>query len=445
MRLWDKGYDVDNFTESFTIGKDRELDVMLAKADVTGSLAHLEMLHHVSLVSDEEYRQLRKALIGIHVRVEKGEFVIGEGVEDVHSQIELMLVEECGDAGKKIHTGRSRNDQVLLDLKLFSREAIFETLESVERLFRLLIQRAEESKDILIPGYTHLQVAMPSSFGLWFGAYAESLADDLLLLKAAYDMVNTNPLGSGAGYGSSIALNRKMTTGLLGFADLAYNVVYAQMQRGKMEKNVLFGLAAVATTLGRLAADVCLFACGNFGFLHLPDKYTTGSSIMPHKKNLDIFELIRAKCNRLQSLPTQMAMLCGNLTSGYFRDMQLTKELYLPAFRELNDCLFMAHLVLKDMALKRDILKDPRYGYIFSVEDVNEMVMAGVPFREAYRKIGMQVQQGEYHVGTREIHHTHEGSIGNLCLNKIKDRFDERMAAWDISAVREAEKRLLRL
>ena len=258
-------------------------------------------------------------------------------------------------------------------------------------------------------------------------------------------MVNTNPLGSGAGYGSSIALNRKMTTGLLGFADLAYNVVYAQMQRGKMEKNVLFGLAAVATTLGRLAADVCLFACGNFGFLHLPDKYTTGSSIMPHKKNPDIFELIRAKCNRLQSLPTQMAMLCGNLTSGYFRDMQLTKELYLPAFRELNDCLFMAHLVLKDMALKRDILKDPRYGYIFSVEDVNEMVMAGVPFREAYRKIGMQVQQGEYHVGTREIHHTHEGSIGNLCLNKIKDRFDERMAAWDISAVREAEKRLLKL
>ena len=445
MRLWDKGYDVDNFTESFTIGKDRELDVMLAKADVTGSLAHLEMLHHVSLVSDEEYRQLRKALIGIHARVEKGEFVIGEGVEDVHSQIELMLVEECGDAGKKIHTGRSRNDQVLLDLKLFSREAIFETLESVERLFRLLIQRAEESKDILIPGYTHLQVAMPSSFGLWFGAYAESLTDDLLLLKAAYDMVNTNPLGSGAGYGSSIALNRKMTTGLLGFADLAYNVVYAQMQRGKMEKNVLFGLATVATTLGRLAADVCLFACGNFGFLHLPDKYTTGSSIMPHKKNPDIFELIRAKCNRLQSLPTQMAMLCGNLTSGYFRDMQLTKELYLPAFRELNDCLFMAHLVLKDMALKRDILKDPRYGYIFSVEDVNEMVMAGVPFREAYRKIGMQVQQGEYHAGTHEIHHTHEGSIGNLCLNKIKDRFDERIAAWDISAVREAEKRLLKL
>lgn len=443
MRLWDKGYDVDNFTESFTIGKDRELDVMLAKADVTGSLAHLEMLHHVSLVSDEEYRQLRKALIGIHARVEKGEFVIGEGVEDVHSQIELMLVEECGDAGKKIHTGRSRNDQVLLDLKLFSREAIFETLESVERLFRLLIQRAEESKDILIPGYTHLQVAMPSSFGLWFGAYAESLTDDLLLLKAAYDMVNTNPLGSGAGYGSSIALNRKMTTGLLGFADLAYNVVYAQMQRGKMEKNVLFGLAAVATTLGRLAADVCLFACNNFGFVHLPDKYTTGSSIMPHKKNPDIFELIRAKCNHLQSLPMQMAMICTNLTSGYFRDMQLTKELFLPAFQELNDSLFMAHLVLQEMEVKRDVLCDSRYAYIFSVEDVNERVMAGIPFREAYREIGMQIQEGHYRDGLREIHHTHEGSMGNLCLPEIKDKFEQRVSGWDITTVREAVEDLL--
>ena len=443
MRLWDKGYDVDNFTESFTIGKDRELDVMLAKADVTGSLAHLEMLHHVSLVSDEEYRQLRKALIGIHARVEKGEFVIGEGVEDVHSQIELMLVEECGDAGKKIHTGRSRNDQVLLDLKLFSREAIFETLESVERLFRLLIQRAEESKDILIPGYTHLQVAMPSSFGLWFGAYAESLADDLLLLKAAYDMVHTNPLGSGAGYGSSIALNRKMTTGLLGFADLAYNVVYAQMQRGKMEKNVLFGLAAVATTLGRLAADVCLFACNNFGFVHLPDKYTTGSSIMPHKKNPDIFELIRAKCNHLQSLPMQMAMICTNLTSGYFRDMQLTKELFLPAFQELNDSLFMAYLVLQEMEVKRDVLCDSRYAYIFSVEDVNERVMAGIPFREAYREIGMQIQEGHYRDGLREIHHTHEGSMGNLCLPEIKDKFEQRVSGWDITTVREAVENLL--
>ena len=377
MKLWDKGYDIDGFTESFTIGKDRELDVMLAGADVIGNLAHLKMLYAVGLVNGEEYKSLQRALVDIYGMVERGEFVIEEGIEDVHSQIELLLVRECGDAGKKIHTGRSRNDQVLLDLKLFTREAIFETLEHIERLFDLLIRRAGENKDVLIPGYTHLQVAMPSSFGLWFGAYAESLADDLLALKAAYDMVNTNPLGSGAGYGSSIALNRQMTTDLLGFSSLAYNVIYAQMQRGKMEKN--------------------------FGFVHLPDKYTTGSSIMPHKKNPDIFELIRAKCNHLQSLPMQMAMICTNLTSGYFRDMQLTKELFLPAFQELNDSLFMAHLVLQEMEVKRDVLCDPRYTYIFSVEDVNERVMAGIPFREAYREIGMQIQEGSYRDRVREI------------------------------------------
>ena len=350
------GYSIDGFTESFTIGKDRELDVLLAKADVIGSLAHLKMLRSVGLISEEDYRHLHPALVDIHGLVEQGEFSIEPGIEDVHSQIELLLVRKCGEAGKKIHTGRSRNDQVLLDLKLFTRAALFETLDHVGRLFDLLMVRAGESQDLLIPGYTHLQVAMPSSFGLWFSAYAESLADDLLELKAAYDMVNTNPLGSGAGYGSSVALNRQMTTDLLGFSGLAYNVVYAQMQRGKMEKNVLFSLASVATTLGRLAADVCLFACSNFGFVRLPDKYTTGSSIMPHKKNPDIFELIRAKCNHLQSLPVQMAMICTNLTSGYFRDMQLTKELYLPAFKELNDSLFMAHLVLREMELQRDIL-----------------------------------------------------------------------------------------
>ena len=430
MKLWDKGYDIDGFTESFTIGKDRELDVMLAGVDVIGSLAHLKMLHAVGLVNEEEYKSLHSALVDVHGMVERGEFVIEEGIEDVHSQIELLLVRKCGDAGKKIHTGRSRNDQVLLDLKLFAREAIFETLGHVD-------------KDVLIPGYTHLQVAMPSSFGLWFSAYAESLADDLLALKAAYDMVNTNPLGSGAGYGSSIALNRQMTTDLLGFAGLAYNVVYAQMQRGKMEKNVLFGLAAVATTLGRLAADVCLFACGNFGFVRWPDKYTTGSSIMPHKKNPDIFELIRAKCNHLQSLPMQMAMICTNLTSGYFRDMQLTKELFLPAFRELNDSLFMAHLVLQEMEVKRDVLRDLRYAYIFSVEDVNERVMAGIPFREAYREIGMQIQEGRYRDRQRASHHTHEGSMGNLCLAKIRDKFEQRIAAWDIATVREVVKDLL--
>ena len=384
MKLWDKGYDIDGFTESFTIGKDRELDVMLAGADVIGNLAHLKMLHAVGLMNGEEYKSLQRALVDIYGMVERGEFVIEEGIEDVHSQIELLLVRECGDAGKKIHTGRSRNAQ------------------------------AEAGAGYVMPGYTHLQVAMPSSFGLWFGAYAESLADDLLALKAAYDMVNTNPLGSGAGYGSSIALNRQMTTDLLGFSSLAYNVVYAQMQRGKMEKNVLFGLAAVATTLGRLAADFCLFACNNFGFVHLPDKYTTGSSIMPHKKNPDIFELIRAKCNHLQSLPMQVAMICTNLTSGYFRDMQLTKELFLPA-----------------------------YAYIFSVEDVNERVMAGIPFREAYREIGMQIQEGHYRDGLREIHHTHEGSMGNLCLPEIKDKFEQRVSGWDITTVREAVENLL--
>lgn len=444
MKLWDKGYSIDGFTELFTIGKDRELDVMLAKADVIGSLAHLKMLRSVGLVSGEDYNLLHPALVDIHGVVERGEFSIEPGIEDVHSQIELLLVRKCGEAGKKIHTGRSRNDQVLLDLKLFTRAALFETLDHVERLFDLLMKRAGESQDLLIPGYTHLQVAMPSSFGLWFSAYAESFADDLLELKAAYDMVNTNPLGSGAGYGSSVALNRQMTTDLLGFSGLAYNVVYAQMQRGKMEKNVLFALASVATTLGRLAADVCLFACSNFGFVRLPDKYTTGSSIMPHKKNPDIFELIRAKCNRLQSLPVQMAMICTNLTSGYFRDMQLTKELFLPAFKELNDSLFMAHLVLREMELQRDILNDPRYKYIFSVEDVNDRVMAGVPFREAYREIGEQIHRGTYRDGMRDLHHTHEGSIGNLCLEQIRDKFVQRKAIWDTATVREAENRLLK-
>ena len=444
MKLWDKGYDIDAFTEAFTIGRDRELDVKLAKADVVGSLAHLKMLYAVGLVNEKEYRSLHHALAEIYGVVIRGEFVIEEGIEDVHSQLELLLVRKCGSTGEKIHTGRSRNDQVLLDLKLFAREAMFQTLEHVKSLFALLIEKAEKSKDMLIPGYTHLQVAMPSSFGLWFGAYAESLADDLLELKAAYDIVNTNPLGSGAGYGSSMALNRRMTTDLLGFFDLAYNVIYAQMQRGKMEKNVLFGLAAVATTLGRLAADVCLFACNNFGFIRLPDKYTTGSSIMPHKKNPDIFELIRAKCNHIQSLPMQMAMICTNLTSGYFRDMQLTKELFLPAFQELNDSLFMARFVIQEIELQADVLKDPRYVYLFSVEEVNKKVMNGMPFREAYREIAKQIQEGKYQNEVQEIHHTLEGSAGNLCLNRIKDKFDRRFSSWDMVSVLAIEEQLLK-
>ena len=445
MKLWDKGYDIDGFTESFTIGKDKELDVMLAKADVLGNMAHLKMLHSIGLITGEELEILEQALKEIFREVEAGNFRIEEGIEDVHSEIEYLLTQKCGEAGKKIHTGRSRNDQVLIDLKLFTRSALVEVLEGVEQLFRLLLAKAEENKEILMPGYTHLQVAMPSSFGMWFSAYAESLADDVLLLKAAYDMVNTNPLGSGAGYGSSVPLNRTMTTRLLGFDDLAYNSVYAQMQRGTMEKNVLFALASVATTLGRMAADICLYSCSNFGFVKLPDKYTTGSSIMPHKKNPDIFELIRAKSNRLQSLPGQMAMICANLTSGYFRDMQLTKEIFLPAFKELNDCLFMTGTVLKEMGLNTDILSDERYNYLFTVEDVNDMVAAGVPFREAYKTIGMKVQAGEYGSHSRRpLHHTHEGSIGNLCLDQIAAKFERHVQDWDTEKIKNAEQQLMK-
>lgn len=445
MKLWDKGYSIDHFTEEFTIGKDKELDVLLAKADVLGNMAHLKMLHAIGLITDEELKKLAEGLKEVLAEITKGNFQIEEGIEDVHSEIEYLLSQKCGEAGKKIHTGRSRNDQVLTDLKLFARSALIDIVRQVESLFNLLIAKAEESKGILMPGYTHLQIAMPSSFGMWFSAYAESFADDLLMLKAAYDLVNTNPLGSGAGYGSSVPLDRTLTTQLLGFDDLAWNAVYAQMQRGKMEKNVLFALATVATTLGKMAADVCLFTCGNFGFVKLPDHYTTGSSIMPHKKNPDIFELIRAKCNRLQSLPAQMAMICANLTSGYFRDMQLTKEVFLPAFKELSDCLFMTEMVLKEMELNPDILDDRRYSYLFTVEDVNDMVVSGVPFREAYKKVGLKVQAGEYESNTRRpLHHTHEGSIGNLCLDRIRLKFQRHKSGWDMNKVQQAEEKLMK-
>lgn len=444
MKLWDKGYDIDHFTEEFTIGKDKELDVMLAEADVLGNMAHLKMLYKIGLVNEEELAALSAGLKEIRQDIKKGQFRIEEGIEDVHSEIEYLLTQKCGEAGKKIHTGRSRNDQVLTDLKLFTRSALIEILQHTETLFEVLLAQAEDKQEVLMPGYTHLQIAMPSSFGLWFSAYAESLVDDLLMLKAAYDMVNTNPLGSGAGYGSSLPLDRMLTTCLLGFDDLAYNVVYAQMQRGKMEKNVLFALAGIATTLGRLAADVCLFSCGNFGFVRLPDQYTTGSSIMPHKKNPDIFELVRAKCNHLQSLPAQIAMMCTNLTSGYFRDMQLTKEVFLPAFKELNDCLFMTALVVKEMDINREILNDKRYGYLFTVEEVNDRVAGGIPFREAYRQVGMKVQAGEYEGNIcRTLHHTHEGSIGNLCLEQIREKFRQQKEGWNICKVVAAEKDLM--
>jgi argininosuccinate lyase len=423
MKLWDKGYSTDSFVEEFTVGRDRELDLYLAEADVLGNMAHMKMLRSIGLLSDEDHDMLAEGLKKIHQQVLAGEFTIADGVEDVHSQVEFMLTEMCGDAGKRIHTGRSRNDQVMVDLKLFSRSALVELQNSVESLFEILMAKAEEYKDILMPGYTHMQVAMPSSFGMWLSAYAEALADDLLMLKAAYGLVNTNPLGSGAGYGSSVPLNRTMTTRLLGFEDLAYNSVYAQMQRGKTERTVLTAIAAIAATVGRLAQDVCLYSCANFGFVKLPDAFTTGSSIMPHKKNPDIFELSRAKCNRLQALPMEVTLVATNLPSGYFRDMQLTKEIYVPAFKEISDVLRMVGEGISQMWINRDILSNDIYKYLFTVEDVNDAVAAGVPFRDAYREVGMRVQKGTYEHDGRELHHTHEGSIGNLCLDGIAAKF----------------------
>ena len=442
MKLWDKGYSTDAFVEEFTVGRDRELDLYLAEADVLGNMAHMKMLNSIGLISDEDRVALEQGLKDVYATVQSGEFTIDEGVEDVHSQVEFILTEKCGDAGKRIHTGRSRNDQVMVDLKLFSRAALIELQSGVRALFNVLMQRADELKDVLMPGYTHMQVAMPSSFGMWLSAYAEALADDLLLLDAAYKLVNTNPLGSGAGYGSSVPLNRTLTTQLLGFEDLAYNSMYAQMQRGKTERTVLTAIAAIAATVGRLAQDVCLYSCANFGFVKLPDAFTTGSSIMPHKKNPDIFELIRAKCNRLQALPMEITLTMTNLPAGYFRDMQLTKEVYVPAFKEIADVLRMAAAGLEQMWINRDILADDKYKYLFTVEDVNDAVAKGVPFRDAYREVGMRVQNGTYQHDGRELNHTHEGSIGYLCLENIKAKFERNM--FDYSAAQKAEAELMK-
>ena len=441
MKLWDKGYSTDSFVEEFTVGRDRELDLFLAEADVLGNMAHMKMLNSIGLISDADCKLLEQGLREIYAKVQSGEFVIEEGVEDVHSQGEFMLTKMCGDAGKRIHTGRSRNDQVMVDIKLFSRSALIALQQSVEKLFEVLMAKAEEYRDVLMPGYTHMQVAMPSSFGMWLSAYAEALADDLLMLGAAYSLVNTNPLGSGAGYGSSVPLNREMTTRLLGFEDLAYNSVYAQMQRGKTERTVLTAIAAVASTVGRLAQDVCLYSCANFGFVKLPDAFTTGSSIMPHKKNPDIFELIRAKCNRMQALPMEVTLISTNLPSGYFRDMQLTKEIYVPTFSEIVDVLRMAATGLEQMWINRDILSDEKYKYLFTVEDVNDAVAKGVPFRDAYREVGMRVQNGTYQHDGRELNHTHAGSIGNLCLDKISQKFARHK--FDYSAAVAAEQKLM--
>lgn len=442
MKLWDKGYSTDKFVEEFTVGRDRELDLYLAEADVLGNMAHMKMLHSIGLLTQEDHDALADGLKKIHQLVLSGDFLIEEGVEDVHSQVEFLLTEMCGDAGKRIHTGRSRNDQVMVDLKLFSRSALISLQQSVEGLFNVLLSKAEEYKDVLLPGYTHQQVAMPSSFGMWLSAYAEGLADDLLLLRAAYDLVNTNPLGSGAGYGSSVPLNRTMTTRLLGFEDLAYNSVYAQMQRGKTERTVLTAIAAIAATIGRLAQDVCLYSCANFGFVKLPDAFTTGSSIMPHKKNPDIFELSRAKCNRLQALPMEVTLIATNLPSGYFRDMQLTKEIYVPAFKELSDVVRMVGEGISQMWINRDILSNDIYKYLFTVEDVNDAVAKGVPFRDAYREVGMRVHEGRYEHDGRELHHTHEGSIGNLCLDAIACKFERHK--FDFTAALVAEQELMK-
>ena len=429
MKLWDKGYEPDALIENFTVGNDRDLDLQLARYDVEGSMAHIRMLESIGLLTSNELKVLLEALEDIHSAILRGEFTIEDGVEDVHSEVEQLLTQRLGDVGKKIHSGRSRNDQVLVDLKLFFRDKLKETARSVGTLFSRLQALSDEHKDVLMPGYTHLQIAMPSSFGLWFGAYAETLVDDLRLLAAAYDIANQNPLGSAAGYGSSFPLNRTLTTQLLQFTDMHYNVVAAQMSRGKTERAIAAAISAVSATLGRFAMDVCLFMCQNFGFVSFPDELTTGSSIMPHKKNPDVFEIMRAKCNRLQSLPEQIALMTSNLPLGYQRDFQLLKDVLFPAFGELDECLHMCDFMLQHIRVNRDILSSSKYDYLFTVEDVNRLVLQGVPFREAYKTIGMQVQNHTYQP-TRSVSHTHEGSIGNLCNAEIARKFREVMRSF---------------
>ena len=442
MKLWSKGFEINKEIERFTVGRDREMDLYLAKYDVMGSMAHITMLNSIGLIADDELPQLLKELRKIYDICEKGEFVIEDDIEDVHSEVELMLTRALGDMGKKIHSGRSRNDQVLVDLKLFTRARLREVVDEVKTLFDELIQQSEANKDVLMPGYTHLQIAMPSSFGLWFGAYAESLTDDMLYLQAAYKMTNRNPLGSAAGYGSSFPLNRQMTTDLLGFDSMNYNVVYAQMGRGKMERNVAFSIAGLAGTLAKMAFDACLFNSQNFQFVKLPKECTTGSSIMPHKKNPDVFELIRAKCNKLQSLPTQVTLIQNNLPCGYFRDLQIIKEVFLPAFDELLDCLRMTAYIINKMEVRRDILDNPMYDAIFSVEEVNRLAAEGMPFRDAYKKVGLDIEAGKF-TPNKNIHHTHEGSIGNLCNDRIQALMQQTLSGFNFERVDKAEQALL--
>lgn len=442
-KLWEKNFEVNAEIERFTVGRDRELDIYLARYDVLGSMAHIKMLQSIGLMEKDELDALLAELRNIYRDCTEGRFVIEDGVEDVHSQVELLLTRRLGDMGKKIHSGRSRNDQVLVDLKLFIRHELREIADGVMTLFSELQEKSGQFKDVLMPGYTHLQIAMPSSFGLWFGAYAESLADDMLFLQAAYRMANRNPLGSAAGYGSSFPLDREMTTRLLGFSSMDYNVVYAQMGRGKTERNVAFAMASVAGTLAKMAFDACLFNCQNFGFIRLPKECTTGSSIMPHKKNPDVFELIRAKCNKLQALPEQITLIMNNLPVGYFRDLQIIKEVFLPAFGELKDCLRMAAYIISKMEVNRNILDNPMYDPMFSVEEVNRLAAAGMPFRDAYRKVGMEIENGTYRAD-RNICHTHEGSMGNLCNDRIAELMKSVYDGFGFIRAEEAEKELLK-
>jgi len=441
-KIWQKTTTVNAFVEAFTVGNDRQLDLQLAAADILGSLAHTRMLHSIGLMDGADLAAVQEGLKQLYREVEEGRFTIEDGVEDVHSQVELLLTQRIGEAGKKIHSGRSRNDQVLVDLKLFFRKEIETTVGLVRALFDRLQTLSETYKNVLIPGYTHLQVAMPSSFGLWFGAYAESLVDDLEVLLAAWKVCNRNPLGSAAGYGSSFPLNRRMTTELLGFDDLNYNVVYAQMGRGKTERILAQGLSAVAATLAKLAMDVCLYMNQNFAFLSFPDHLTTGSSIMPHKKNPDVFELVRARCNKIQALPNEIAMMTTNLPSGYHRDLQLLKENLFPAFRSLQESLEITAFMLEQVRVRENILEDAKYDYLFSVEVVNNEVLKGVPFREAYRQVGLAIENGTFKP-ERQVRHTHEGSIGNLCTDQIREAFLRVSGAFGFDRVNEALSRLL--
>ncbi|HKM94242.1 MAG TPA: argininosuccinate lyase [Prolixibacteraceae bacterium] len=436
-KIWEKGIPVDELIEKFTVGKDRDMDLYLAPFDVLGSIAHVKMLNSIGLIADHELPVLVKELLAIYSEIKKGNFEIEEGIEDVHSQVELMLTRKLGNVGKKIHSGRSRNDQVLVDLKLFARNEIKEIVELTNELFEVLIARSEASKDILIPGYTHLQVAMPSSFGLWFGAYAESLTDDLQLMNAAWKITNQNPLGSAAGYGSSFPLDRQMTTDLLGFDAMNYNVVYAQMGRGKVEKTIAFAMSSIAATLSKLAFDVCLFTSQNFGFVTLPDNITTGSSIMPHKKNPDVFELLRSHCNRIQALPNTITLMINNLPSGYFRDLQIIKEEFLPAFDELKDCLKIAAYAIESMKVSNKVLDDKRYDLIFSVEEVNRLVNGGMPFRDAYKHVAQKIMDNNF-IPVKKVKHTHAGSIGNLCNAEIQQKMNTIVAQFNFEKVDEA-------